>query len=999
MGTKLMDESSRQPSPGRLGWLTALAGWLIVTSVGAQTFEVVHAFRNWGDAGTREVAGHSRLVVAPDGNLYGTAYWGGTNSAGSVIRVDQAGVVSTVHSFGYADGANPAAGLICCSDGYFYGTTAYGGAHTLGTVFRMNLAGVVSVLHSFAGADGAHPLAALVQAKDGKFYGTTADGGAAGDGTVFRMGGNGQLETLHSFDRHSEGARPFAELLEADGSFYGTTSQGGEGNFGTLFRVSPDGSLSTIHQFQGTDGQQPVAGLIQAASGYLYGTTSFGGDLGGGTVFRVELPDNVTVLRAFASYADTWMPVAPLIQGFDGYLYGTTSQGSSAAGTLFRLSESGEFIVIHGFLPPDGATPQVGLVQTTEGEMYGMTELGSGTVFRLNLDGSVTTLHHFELTDAFDPVGPLAADPGGNIYGTTMFGGSDREGTVFRIDTTGALALLHSFNGMDGSEPGGLIRGTDGNLYGTAGGGSESSGTIYAMFTTGVFFKLHDMAFPQYGPSTLLHASDGWLYGTSWGGGSHNAGAVFRIYPFQSWTFENLCSFGGQVEGSSPSGPLVEGADGTFYGTTSASSGGTGTVFQMSPDHELTTLHEFESDPGIEPHGGVIYADGLLFGTTFQGCDQGAGTAFRLAANGGDFETIHCFDYSSEGGLPLAPLLRTAVGQIFGLTSFGYSGRGALFRIDGAGGVTVLHTFDGWSGLYPQTGLIEAPDGALYGASGGGPYDAGVIYRLRDAIVAVNETTPFSGPAAGGTALDIIGGGFTAATSVTIGGVLGTDLVVPSSVFGYLFTPPLPPGTLNDIVVTVPPGDGAATAIRPKAFFADFLDVPQDDLFHEYVEKIFRAGITVGCLPGSYCPSASVTRAQMAVFLLKSKHGSDFVPPACSGIFSDVPCPSLFADWIEELAAEGIAAGCGSGNYCPGGPVTRAHMSAFLLKAKHGSSYVPPPCTGVFADVSCPSVFGPWIEELAAEQITGGCGGGNYCPGNPNTRAQMAVFLVKTFGM
>jgi len=175
--------------------------------------------------------------------------------------------------------------------------------------------------------------------------------------------------------------------------------------------------------------------------------------------------------------------------------------------------------------------------------------------------------------------------------------------------------------------------------------------------------------------------------------------------------------------------------------------------------------------------------------------------------------------------------------------------------------------------------------------------------------------------------------------------------------------------------------------------------VPQSDPFHNYVEKIFRNGITAGCGGGSYCPQDSVTRAQMAVFLLKSEHGSAYVPLACTGVFADVPCPSLFADWIEQLATEGITAGCGGENYCPSLPVTRAQMAVFLLKTKHGSAFVPPPCAGIFGDVSCPSLFANWIEQLAAEQITGGCGGGNYCPDNPNTRAQMAAFLVKTFGM
>lgn len=178
-----------------------------------------------------------------------------------------------------------------------------------------------------------------------------------------------------------------------------------------------------------------------------------------------------------------------------------------------------------------------------------------------------------------------------------------------------------------------------------------------------------------------------------------------------------------------------------------------------------------------------------------------------------------------------------------------------------------------------------------------------------------------------------------------------------------------------------------------------FADVPTSQQFYAFIENIFHHGITGGCGAGVYCPTSSVTRAQMAAFLLKAKYGASYVPPACNGIFADVPCPSQFANWIEQLAVEQITGGCGGSNYCPENPVTRAQMSAFLLKAKYGFAYVPPGCTGVFSDVACPSLFANWIERLAAEGITGGCGVGIYCPADPNTRGQMAVFLVKTFGL
>ena len=180
-----------------------------------------------------------------------------------------------------------------------------------------------------------------------------------------------------------------------------------------------------------------------------------------------------------------------------------------------------------------------------------------------------------------------------------------------------------------------------------------------------------------------------------------------------------------------------------------------------------------------------------------------------------------------------------------------------------------------------------------------------------------------------------------------------------------------------------------------------FSDVSPASGFYPFIENIFHNGITGGCGVGIYCPTNSVTRAQMAVFLLKSKHGAAFVPPPCSGIFGDVPCPSLFADWIEELSVEGITAGCGNGNYCPNDPVTRQQMSAFLLKSLNGSGYVPPPAAGIFGDVPVSNPFAPWIEDLYNRQITAGCSASPllYCPADPNTRQQMAVFLTKTFSL
>ena len=157
-----------------------------------------------------------------------------------------------------------------------------------------------------------------------------------------------------------------------------------------------------------------------------------------------------------------------------------------------------------------------------------------------------------------------------------------------------------------------------------------------------------------------------------------------------------------------------------------------------------------------------------------------------------------------------------------------------------------------------------------------------------------------------------------------------------------------------------------------------------------------------GCGGGRFCPDASTTRDQMAVLLLRAAHGGGFTPPAATGtVFADVPPANPYAAWIERLFAEGITGGCAAAppRYCPDTIVSRSQMSKLLLRAREGAGYQPLAAAGLFGDVPAIDPFAAWIEELARRGITSGCGGGNFCPEDPNTRGQMAVFLGKTFGL
>src|SRR4029079_9314420 len=191
--------------------------------------------------------------------------------------------------------------------------------------------------------------------------------------------------------------------------------------------------------------------------------------------------------------------------------------------------------------------------------------------------------------------------------------------------------------------------------------------------------------------------------------------------------------------------------------------------------------------------------------------------------------------------------------------------------------------------------------------------------------------SPTSGPATGGTAMTVFGTDFAAPTTVSVGG-LGSTPTFDSDHQLSTSAPALSPGSVNDVVVQTPDG---TTGTLIKGWVSDFLDVPGGHQFYSFVTTLVSNGITVGVGGGNYGVDAPTLRQQMAVFLLKGKHGLCYTPPPCTGTFGDVPCPSTFADWIEALSAEGITGGCGGGNYCPQNPVRRDQMAVFLLKAEH----------------------------------------------------------------
>ena len=386
----------------------------------AQTFKTLVNFNFTNGAGPSQA-----LIQGMDGSLYGTTFGGGASSncfdnCGTVFKISTGGTLTTLHSFDGADGANPYAGLVQAANGNFFGTTWQGGASNnctsgCGTVFEITPAGTLTTLHSFDGTDGANPFARLVQGADGNFYGTTEFGGAnnsctvvysgfVGCGTVFKITAGGTLTTLYSFCSQpncTDGANPVAGLVQgADGNFYGTTEFGGAINVGTIFKITPGGTLSTLHAFDATDGGDPVATLLQATDGNFYATTLGGGN-GYGTVFKITPGGTLTALHSF-DVTDGGQPADALVQATDGSFYGTTQGGGASANCVF--------------------------VGTT----------GCGTIFKITAGGTLTTLHSFDRADGFEPSAGLVQATNGELYGAAFGGGASSDGTVFSLEVRAA---------------------------------------------------------------------------------------------------------------------------------------------------------------------------------------------------------------------------------------------------------------------------------------------------------------------------------------------------------------------------------------------------------------------------------------------------------------------------------------------------------------------------------------------------------------------------------
>ncbi len=529
----------------------------------------------------------------------------------------------------------------------------------------------------------------------------------------------------------------------------GATRSGGNGR-GTIFSVNTNGSDHVIQtNFKANANNSPQSGLIKTTNGKLAGTIMAGGTPANGVVFSMNADGTgYSVVHNF-QFTDGQRPFGNMVEGSNGVLYGMTFDGGAFnSGIVFKVNKDGSgFSALREFQGTQGLHPLGGLIQASDGDLYGMTKeggaFGVGNLFKIKPDGSgFTILLEFDgATKGSYPRGDLIQRADQYLYGLTSNGGSSNKVILFKVKTDGTnYTKLVDFDGPSkGSNPGAnLIKGSNGKLVGlTQSGGTNDKGTIFSVNADGTgFVKLFDFNGTNSGgnsvSSLVQSISDNYLYGMANQGGSSNLGTVFKI-KIDGTGFTKLLDFNGANGANPVFGPLLEAQPGIFFGMTSlGGASNTGVVFSITSNGTYSLVKEFpqpegtpevltpdlsgDSYVGVGSSGGPL-GNGAIFKTTNNGS-----LYEKLADIGGNFVFVNKLITATDGGI-------WGIGRE-GVFTFNYF----LFRYntDGTGFQRIVEFDNNATKGSSPTNLLEIPGGMIYGATNtGGTFNSGIIFKIK----------------------------------------------------------------------------------------------------------------------------------------------------------------------------------------------------------------------------------------------------------------------------
>ena len=603
------------------------------------------------------------------------------------------------------------------------GTTVDGGPNHSGVVFSMNSEGTVfEYLKQFAMRTSPNPQAGFIKGLDGKFYANFATGGSGDAGSIVRVEADGTGLTYIHHLQASEGQKPTGNLIQSsDGYLYGTTQSGGKNDGGTIFRLKPDGTeFAAIYHFSALSGRSPRGGVTEADNGKLYGITPGGGFYGYGTIFSVNTDGSgfsiLLQLRNQAPINSGISPSGELVQGADGFLYGTTRfGGNSNYGTLFKIRTDGSAFtnIVHFGSAVAGSVPSSAVLIGSDGKLYGMTAGGGalvqGTIFSVNPDGTqYVQLYSFGGTGAessllgSNPFGKLAEGSDGFLYGLVGHGGSNGKGFIFKISKDGnafqTLVNLDDRASYPASGP--LTESSPGTFLGmTSMGGSLNGGAIIQIFSAGEFRVLQDFLQEQSSPRNLIPDAAGeYYYGIAGGASSTEGGSIFRISKL-GLAYEQLYK--------APVGDIIKSI---FYASTghlwvSGIRNEDGFLFRIKPDgsnqEDIMPYNTAFAQKRASVKTMVESSDGELFAAT----DGSTGSVFfKIMNDGTGFAKL----YDLAGGRVTGNLLLGSDGNLY--TAYDYKG---VFMLTSEGVMSNIFQHPNQNDSPEVTRIIEMNGGRL----------------------------------------------------------------------------------------------------------------------------------------------------------------------------------------------------------------------------------------------------------------------------------------------